>query len=261
MSERVFHRFVAMGDSFTEGVGDPDPTGTHEYRGWADRVAEVLATRADDFGFANLGVRGKLLRQVIDEQLADTLAMRPDLVTVYAGANDLIRPQVDIDALVEEYDAMIAELAASGATVVLWTGADTHGGGIFGALRGRFAIYNELVREVAERRGCLLVDYWRMRDYRDARLWEFDRMHMSTAGHVRMAIEVLDVIGVRHAVTPVDLGPAPVLTPAEERAVKRRWRRDFAFPWVMRRVRGISTGDGRPPKYPDLTVPVMAPRD
>ncbi|MGC5027873.1 SGNH/GDSL hydrolase family protein [Tsukamurella sp. DT100] len=251
-----FLRYVAIGDSFTEGVGDPDPTGTHEYRGWSDRVAEVLASRSADFGYANLAIRGKKMDQIVAEQLEPCLELAPDLVTVYAGANDLIRPSVDVDAVVAAYDALLARLVDSGATVVVWTAADTHGSGIFGALRGRFAIYNELVREIASDRGLLLLDYWRMKEYRDLRMWEFDRIHMSQPGHLRMAIEVLDVLGVPHALEVPDLGPEPVITPAEDREIKKRWRREFAYPWISRRVRGISTGDGLPPKYPTLLRPV-----
>ncbi|ADG77697.1 Lipolytic protein G-D-S-L family OS=Tsukamurella paurometabola (strain ATCC 8368 / DSM / CCUG 35730 / CIP 100753 / JCM 10117 / KCTC 9821 / NBRC 16120 /NCIMB 702349 / NCTC 13040) OX=521096 GN=Tpau_1065 PE=4 SV=1 [Tsukamurella paurometabola] len=254
MSE--YQRYVAIGDSFTEGVGDPDPTGTHEYRGWSDRVAEVMAARDPEFGYANLAIRGKKMGQIVDEQLEPALALRPDLVTVYAGANDLIRPQVDIDEVIATYDELIGTLIDAGSTVLMWTAADSHGSGIFGALRGRFAIYNELVREIAERRGALLLDYWRMTEYRDLRMWEFDRIHMSEPGHLRMAIEVLDVLGVPHALEKPDLGPAPEISAAEDREIKRKWRRDFAYPWVVRRVRGISTGDGLPPKYPTLMRPV-----
>ncbi|CAM3720532.1 MULTISPECIES: SGNH/GDSL hydrolase family protein [Tsukamurella] len=254
MSE--YQRYVAIGDSFTEGVGDPDPTGTHEYRGWSDRVAEVMAARDPGFGYANLAIRGKKMDQIVDEQLDAALALQPDLVTVYAGANDLIRPSVDVDAVVQTYDALIARLIDAGATVLMWTAADSHGSGIFGALRGRFAVYNELVREIADRRGALLLDYWRMKEYRDLRMWEFDRIHMSEPGHLRMAIEVLDVLGVPHTLQVPDLGPAPEISAAEDREIKRKWRREFAYPWVVRRVRGISTGDGLPPKYPTLMRPV-----
>ncbi|GAB3128977.1 SGNH/GDSL hydrolase family protein [Tsukamurella serpentis] len=258
---REFQRYVAIGDSFTEGVGDPDPTGTHEFRGWSDRVAEVMAARSPEFGYANLAIRGKKMQQIVAEQLDDALALEPDLVTVYAGANDLIRPTVDVDAVIEAYDAMLGRLADSGATVMVWTAADTHGSGIFGALRGRFAIYNELVREIADDRGLVLLDYWRLKQYRDLRMWEFDRIHMSQAGHLRMAIEVLDVLGVPHDLQVPELGPEPVITPAEDREIKRRWRREFAYPWVSRRVRGISTGDGLPPKYPTLMRPVGVEQD
>ncbi|GAA1000823.1 SGNH/GDSL hydrolase family protein [Nocardiopsis tropica] len=254
MSE--YQRYVAIGDSFTEGVGDPDPTGTHEYRGWSDRVAEVMAARDPGFGYANLAIRGKKMDQIVDEQLDAALALQPDLVTVYAGANDLIRPSVDVDAVVQTYDALIARLIDAGATVLMWTAADSHGSGIFGALRGRFAVYNELVREIADRRGALLLDYWRMKEYRDLRMWEFDRIHMSEPGHLRMAIEVLDVLGVPHTLQVPDLGPVPEISAAEDREIKRKWRREFAYPWVVRRVRGISTGDGLPPKYPTLMRPV-----
>ena len=101
VSAPVFHRYVALGDSFTEGVGDPDPDRPNGLRGWADRVAEVLATRTDDFGYANLAIRGRTLRPILAEQLEPALALRPDLVTIYAGGNDLIRPRCDVDALAD----------------------------------------------------------------------------------------------------------------------------------------------------------------
>lgn len=221
----------------------------------------MLAARSPDFGYANLAIRGKKMDQIVAEQVDQCLDLGPDLVTVYAGANDLIRPSVDVDAVVRVYDEMLGRLADSGATVVVWTAADTHGGGLFGALRGRFAIYNELVREIAADRNLVLLDYWRMKEYRDLRMWEFDRIHMSVPGHLRMAIAVLDVLGVPHDLEVPDLGPEPVITPAEDREIKRKWRREFAYPWISRRVRGISTGDGLPPKYPTLLRPVGVSAD
>lgn len=94
-----FHRYVALGDSFTEGVGDPDETRPNGLRGWADRVAEVLATQEPDFTYANLAVRGRKLLGVLDEQLEPALALSPDLVTMYAGANDILRPGARLDRL------------------------------------------------------------------------------------------------------------------------------------------------------------------
>ena len=121
---RGFHRYVALGDSFTEGVGDPDPTRPNGLRGWADRVAEVLADRSDDFGYANLAIRGRKLPQVLAEQLEPALALRPDLVTIYAGGNDILRPKVDIDGLIAQYDHAVGRLVAAGAHVVMFTGFD-----------------------------------------------------------------------------------------------------------------------------------------
>jgi lysophospholipase L1-like esterase len=149
----VFHRYVAIGDSFTEGVGDRDASRPNGVRGWADRVAEVLATRADDFGYANLAVRGRTLRPILAQQIEPAVALAPDLITIYAGGNDLIRPRCDVDALAEPYDEAIGTLAATGATVGLFTAFDPGGGGPFARLRGRFAVYNERVREIADRHG------------------------------------------------------------------------------------------------------------
>ena len=121
MTEPVFRRYVAIGDSFMEGVGDVDPARPNEVRGWADRVAEVFAARDPDFRYANLAIRGRQLRQILDEQLAPAVAMEPDLVTIYAGANDILRATVDLDGLVATYDDAIGQLAATGAVVLMWT--------------------------------------------------------------------------------------------------------------------------------------------
>ena len=157
-------RFVAIGDSFTEGIGDPEPSSPGGHRGWADRVAEVLAQQTDDFGYANLAIRGRKLGSIIAEQLDTAIALQPDLVTIHGGGNDVLRPRVDIDALAATYDAAITRLVATGARVVMFTVYDPGSGGIYGPVRGRMAIFNEWVREIADRHGVTLVDMWRMRD-------------------------------------------------------------------------------------------------
>ena len=245
-----FHRYVALGDSFTEGVGDVDASRPNGVRGWADRVAAQLAN--DDFAYANLAIRGRKLLQVLDEQIEPALAMKPDLVSIYAGGNDVLRPRVDIDALVEAYDGAIGRLTGAGAHVVLFTAYDPGAAPVFGALRGRFAIYNELVRQVAERHDVTLVDFWRLRDYRDDRLWDVDRLHMSSAGHQRMAVAVLDALGAEHDLQPSDLGARPVLTSRERRAANVQWATAHVAPWVKRRLTGTSSGDGLSPRWPDL---------
>jgi lysophospholipase L1-like esterase len=245
-------RYVAIGDSFTEGVGDPDPSRPNGWRGWADRVAEVLAERDPAFRYANLAIRGRKLRGVLDEQLEPALALAPDLVTSYAGANDILRPRVDLDALSAAYDEAVGRLAATGATVVLFTAFDPGGSAIYRPLRGRFALYTEAVREIAERHGTRLVDFWRMREYRDFGYWDTDRMHLGPAGHQRMAMAVLDVLDVPHGLEPLPPTPDPQLSGRELRAKNVEWVRTHAGPWVHRRVTGRSSGDGISPKRPEL---------
>ncbi|WP_168705699.1 SGNH/GDSL hydrolase family protein [Gordonia paraffinivorans] len=245
-----FTRYVALGDSFTEGVGDADPTRPNGLRGWADRVAEQLARHDEGFAYANLAIRGRLLDAVIAEQLEPAVAMNPDLVTIYAGGNDLMRPGLDVDALVDRYDTAIGKLAATGATVVVFTAYDTGWAPVFRKLRGRIAIYNELVREVADRHGVMVVDYWRLKGFDDYRMWDTDRLHMSSLGHTRMAAEVLDLLGVDHDITRVELEAAAELSRREQRRQNAEWARTFLAPWVMRRIRGVSSGDGITPRWP-----------
>jgi lysophospholipase L1-like esterase len=250
-----FHRYVALGDSFTEGVGDHDPDRPNGVRGWADRVAEVLAEHADDLRYANLAIRGRKLDAIVAEQVEPAVAMRPDLVSVHAGGNDILRPRMDVDALVARYDEAVGRLAATGARVVLFTAFDLGFAPVFRHLRGRVATYNELVREVADDRCATLVDFWRMREYRDPRLWDVDRLHMSSAGHQTMAIAVLDALGVKHALRPLELAPLPEMDRRQRRDADLAWARAHAAPWVRRRLRGVSSGDALSARYPGLSAP------
>ncbi|MGN6783120.1 MAG: SGNH/GDSL hydrolase family protein [Marmoricola sp.] len=255
MTSPIFHRYVALGDSFTEGVGDPDPGRPNGLRGWADRVAEALAAQpgAEDFGYANLAIRGRKLGAILDEQLDPALALTPDLVTIHAGANDVLRPRVDLDAMAAAYDRAIGRLAASGARVVMFTIFDPGNSGIYGPVRGRMAIYNEWAREIAETHGAVLVDMWRMRDVGPAVEWmDTDRMHLNPVGHQHMAIAVLEALGVDHRLIPLERTPPADRTRREQLAEDARWTREFLLPWVHRRVTGRSSGDSITPKRPVL---------
>jgi lysophospholipase L1-like esterase len=247
-----YRRYVAIGDSWTEGVGDPDATRPNGLRGWADRVAEVLATRSDEFGYANFAIRGHRVYEIIEQQLEPALALAPDLLTFQGAGNDILRTRVDLDTLVGDIDAAVGRANDAGATVALFT----HGSaasGPFSTLRGRIAIFNELIREVVDTRNAVLVDNWRISEARDTRLWDVDRVHLSPLGHHRAALEVLDTLGVPHEHPPFEL---PETDAISRRAQLRRdldWARTFVGPWAYRRFTGRSSGDGVLPKRPELT--------
>lgn len=253
MSAGVSARFVALGDSFTEGVGDADASRPNGVRGWADRVAEQLQAADPESRYANLAIRGRKIRQILAEQIEPALALRPTLVTLYAGANDILRPTVDIDRLLEEYDAAVARLADSGAQVLLFTGFDAGSSKVFGAMRGRTAIYNEQVRWIADRRGAALVDYWRFHEFQDWRMWDVDRMHMSSLGHATMANRVLSVLEHERLADVPEVPDLPVLSRSQQLRANAVWAREHAGPWIMRRLTGRSSGDALSPKYPELT--------
>lgn len=250
-------RYVALGDSFTEGLGDSDPALPNQVRGWADRTAEHLAATqpAGTFGYANLAIRGKKMGQILAEQIDVAVAMKPTLVTAYAGINDILRPKVDIDAMIASYSDGIAKLAGTGARVLIFTGFDASSSKVFAGIRGRTAVYNELVREVADTHGAEIIDYWRFREYNDWRLWGVDRMHMSTPGHVNMANRVLETLGESARIPMPILPPIPVRTTAETLKDNAAWTREYVGPWISRRLRGVSSGDNLSARWPELHSP------
>jgi lysophospholipase L1-like esterase len=249
--------FVAIGDSFTEGLNDPLPDGG--FRGWADRVAAVLAERVPGFRYANLAVRGKLLAEVIAEQLPRAVDMAPDLVSVAAGGNDILRG-TDVDILAARFDAGVARLQAAGCRVVIFTGFDPRVFPVIRLLRGRIAAYNMHLRGIADDRGADLVDLWSMRVLADPRMWSSDRLHLSSEGHRRVALRTCGILGVPQPEdwrVPLPLAPlaqatGPAAVWVSARRQDLRWAKEFAMPWLNRRMHGTSSGAGLPPKRPDL---------
>jgi lysophospholipase L1-like esterase len=246
-----FGSFVALGDSFTEGVGDLYPDGTHQ--GWADRFARHVAAASPGLTYANLAIRGKVVRQVIDEQVPAAIRLRPDLVSIAAGGNDLLRPGADPDALAAEFEGAVAALRAVGCTVLLFTGFDPGGFPVIRLVRGKVAAYNAQLRHIARRHDCLHVDLWSMRVLADGREWCADRLHLSPDGHRRVALRACEVAGVP---APADWRDPLPPQPAPDWRVARQqdllWARTYAAPWLSRRLRGVSSGDGVAPKRPDL---------
>lgn len=244
-----WHRFVALGDSFTEGIGDPDPDAPGGHRGWADRVAEELGRSVPGFEYANLAIRGRLYQEIIDEQIEPAVALEPDLVSIFAGGNDVIRGR-DPDEIAAAMDTAVGRLAETGATIVLWTGPDVGSTPVFHLIRGRTAIYNENMRAIAQRHGAAVVDLWSLRSLTHEGMWAEDRLHFSPEGHLTIAAHVLDTLGVEHTLQPHDLGDPTALPWREARQQDLHWARVHFGPWVVRRLRRQSSGNAVRPKRP-----------
>lgn len=255
-------RYVALGDSFTEGVGDPEPSLPNGLRGWADRVAEELSKTQPDFAYANLAIRGRLLGQILAEQLDPALELKPDLVTISAGGNDILRPGSDPDSVSDTFEFAVRRLAESGATVVVFTAPDVGMTPVLGRVRGKAAIYNCNVQSLARRNDAIVADMWGMRELRDPRMWSQDRLHFSALGHHTIAQMVLESLGVEHELTPMEPEPLPERTWRAARTDDIVWARTHFVPWVVRRLRGVSSGDTISPKRPDagpIHVPGITP--
>lgn len=253
--QHPWRRYVAIGDSFTEGIGDPEPRVPGGNRGWADRVAEVLDSQVEGFSYANLAIRGRLLQQILDEQVEPALELQPDLITISAGGNDIIRPSSDPDEVAARLEGGIARLRSGGATVVLFNGPDIGGTPVLGRVRGKVAIYNENLHYIAKKHDAIVADMWALRELADPRMWAPDRLHFSPTGHHVIAIMVLDSLGVDHGLEPYQPEPLPAKPWRQARIEDIVWAREHFAPWIIRRIRGTSSGDGITPKRP-LPVPV-----
>ena len=256
---KVWHRYVAIGDSFTEGMSDADPSTPGAYLGWADRLASHLAGIAHaaggEFAYANLAVRGRLLADVVGPQLDAALALGPDLVSMVGGGNDILRPKADLDAIAARLEDAVVRLRDAGADVLLATPTDPAGAPLLRHLRGRHAIHSANLFSIAQQHGCYVINQWGMRALRDWRLWAEDRIHMTTEGHRRVALAALEALGHTPAetdwATPLD--PAPPIGRRETLQANAQWAKEYVGPWVHRRLTGRSSGDRRQAKRPEIT--------
>ncbi|MGW2278031.1 SGNH/GDSL hydrolase family protein [Streptomyces sp. NPDC001770] len=260
----IIGSYAAIGDSFTEGVGDPGPDGT--YVGWADRFAVLLAdqlpvldeaTSSDslrgEFRYANLAVRGRLLDQIVEEQIPRAKELAPDLVSFCAGGNDIIRPGTDPDDLAERFERAVADLTNAVGTVMVTTGFDTRGVPVLRHMRGKIATYNVHLRAIADRYHCPVLDLWSLRSIQDRRAWDDDRLHLSTGGHTRVALRAAQVLGLEIPADPDQPWPPQVQRNTfEVRRDDIHWAREYLVPWIGRRLRGESSGDEVAAKRPDL---------
>jgi lysophospholipase L1-like esterase len=252
----MFQRFIALGDSMTEGMNDLIVDG--KFRGWADRVADVLATREPEFTYVNLAVRGKLVGQVVEEQLPvalkyiNDISVKKILFSFHAGANDVLRPKYDPEIVITRYNQAVAEIAAQGVRVMLFCVLEDFAreGKTGKALAERFRYFNENVRKTADEVGAILLDpnpdpFWRNKVF-----MSWDRLHMNELGHYYAAQGVLAKLELPHdpgfrEAPSVGLSKSPI----DKLRENAHWFVAFLLPWIWRRLRGRSSGDGRVGKY------------
>ncbi|WP_328899080.1 SGNH/GDSL hydrolase family protein [Streptomyces sp. NBC_00441] len=234
---------VAVGDSFTEGMSDLLPDGS--YRGWADVLASRLAARTPGFRYANLAVRGKLVAQIVDEQVEVAAAMRADVVTLVGGLNDTLRPKCDMGMVRGRLEEAVERLAPSCKQLVLMR-SPGRSGPVFDRFRPRMEELFALVDELAARHDAVVVDLYGAPALADQRMWDVDRLHLTAEGHRRVAEAVWQALGL-----PPDSdwqAALPDSAPARwgaRRVEDVRFARQHLLPWIGRRLTGRSSGDGR----------------
>jgi lysophospholipase L1-like esterase len=247
----VWRRYVALGDSSTEGMDDPDGNGG--YRGWADRLAAHVAAHQGGIEYANLAIRGRTTAQILTEQLPVAISLQPDLATVVAGMNDIMAPSFNPSAVATMVKTMFGALTGVGATVVTITLPDpTPNLPFIRRMRRRIAAFNDEIRTAARRSGTVLIDIAAFTEGSDPRLWSEDRLHGNSMGHKRVAHAIAHGLGLPGFddswCTPL---PPAVPSPRSEALLSDlAWAHQHALPWLWRSVRGRSLGDGMGPKRP-----------
>lgn len=251
---RRWSRYVALGDSLTEGLCDSSRMRTGEYRGWADRLAQLLMHAQGDaspFRYANLAVRSRRVGDLIAEQLPKALDLRPDLVSVLIGANDLVGPRADPTLLAAELEGAVRRLRAAGSDVLLVTPFLPHRRAALLFAR-RFAAFASELRHIAVETGAILLDIEAQPVIGELDLWADDKVHLRSRGHRFLAYRAAEALGVPDAEALGGLDAA--LHADDDPVAQGTWIRRDALPWVWRRLRGRTAGDGRIAKHSDYVV-------
>jgi lysophospholipase L1-like esterase len=248
-----YHRYVALGDSSTEGIDDPDGNGG--YHGWSERLARKLAAAQRGLLYANLAVRGLTTAQVRERQLEAALAMQPDLATLFCGTNDVTAWRFDVAKVAEDFEHMQSRLIGGGARVLSFTLPDlTPLMPVARLIAPRIAALNDAMARASRRTGAILVDFAAHAVATDRRLWSEDRIHANTDGHVRIAAALAQALALPGS---DEAWKQPLPAPRERTrgewwAAEVRWITRHLLPWAWQGLRGRSAADGRSPKRPHL---------
>ena len=252
---QVYQRYVALGDSQTEGLWDgDDATGVRDSpTGWPNgstNCARVL--------YANLAVRGRRIRHVLDDQLPAAIAMRAGPITSCIGMNDVTRPGAHVRRGARRHRPAARSAGRDRATIVTTTFPDLAEILPVGRfLAGRVHQMNAVIRAAADRHGFRLVDLYGAASLSDPAIWSPDRVHGSPAGHAVFADAAADALGLpgsSHdwAIAKGDVQAQGVRSRMYSQAL---WMQNLLMPWVWRHLRGLSSGNGRDPKRPAARRP------
>ena len=247
---RGYTRFVALGDSLTEGLCDTSRMPPGQFRGWADRLAQLLASHGDrsaPFRFANLAVRSRKVRHLTSDQLPHALALRPDLVSILMGSNDLVSRRADPVALAAELETSVRTLREAGVDVLLVTPFLPRRRAAMLFAR-RFAAFNSELRRIARETGAILLDLEARPEIGELSMWAADKVHLRSRGHRFLAYRAAEALGVPDAEALGDLDAA-LHVDDDEAPPPTSWLTHDALPWAWRRLRGRTAGDGRMPKH------------
>jgi len=259
MVRNGYRSYVAIGDSLSEGLGDFTFDHQREYNGWTDRLAALLSldaeARGTDFHYANLALRGSKLRKIMGEQLEAALRLQPDLVTIMAGSNDFMTKDADYPEVERIYSEGLQLLLSAGCDVVVANTIRPSHLRFFKKVLPRAHRMSAMIERVAAELGIPVIDVHGIAEFSQLAYWAEDMVHFSGHGHIRVANEAADLLGLKHRIPQAQ--PHEMVAPGRGPIDTIRWVIVWVIPFIERRLRGTSSGDGMTSKHLRL-VPFSA---
>ena len=192
-----WHHYVAIGDSFTEGVGD-------SVDGFAklaamDRLAAALKQSNPDLRYTNLAKRGLLVAEIREQQLEAALRLKPDFVSVVAGANDILKGQFDPIRWEQELRTLYESLTQTGAVVSTGNAPNflvlrTLKEPLQTRIKSDIAKGNNIIQRLVAEYHVVLVDAWTISSRFGTEDWSADGIHPNSRGYFKFAKEILKTI-------------------------------------------------------------------
>lgn len=251
---QVVSSYVAIGDSLSEGLGDFAFLERRVNSGWTDRFATLLAREAEhegrDFRYANLAIRGANIKAIMGGQLERALQLKPDLVTVMAGQNDFFCKSEDLPELERVFREGIQRLLDAGCQVIVSNTINPIHLIVFRRLARLAATITEMIERVARELDVPIHDVHRIESLSEIRYWAEDMVHFSGPGHIKVANKAADILQLRYRLSEFD--DCEIWIPRRGLIGTSRWIVLHVIPFMVRRMRGVTAGDGLEPKLPEL---------
>ena len=253
--KRVISSYVAIGDSLSEGLGDFSFLERRVHSGWTDRLATLLARDAElegrEFRYANLAIRGANIRAIMGSQLDRALLLKPDLVTVMAGQNDFFCKAEDLPELERIFREGIQKLLDAGCQVIVSNTINPIHLVVFRRLARLATTMTEMIERVAKELDVPIHDVHRIESFSEIRYWAEDMVHFSGPGHIKVANKAAEILKLRYRLSEFD--DCEIWIPKRGLIGTSRWVVIHVIPFMVRRMRGVTAGDGLEPKLPELT--------
>lgn len=251
----VVSSYVAIGDSLSEGLGDFSFLERRVHSGWTDRFATLLAMDAEldgrEFKYANLAIRGANIRAIMGSQLERALLLKPDLVSVMAGQNDFFCKAEDLPELERVFREGIQKLLDAGCQVIVSNTINPIHLVVFRRLARLASTMTEMIERVAKQLNVPIHDVHRIDSLSEIRYWAEDMVHFSGPGHIKVANKAADILQLRFRQSEFD--DCEIWIPKRGLIGTSRWVVVHVIPFMVRRMRGVTSGDGLEPKLPELT--------